>query len=226
MSESTDTVITVERREAIGSSSAGKLRRQGKIPAVVYGGDKDTMAITVDQITLKDLLRQERGENTIFLLKLAGTKQERRAMIRDIQIDPISRDFVHVDFIRITRGHKLTVSVPIVLEGDSVGSRRGGLCNFKSRELTVEVLPREMLDRLVVDISELDLGEHIRVKDLEPMLPESGRFMEDPERIVATMEIPRTSAEDAAEEDEAELVIGDQAEPEVIGRTKDEEAGD
>lgn len=145
-------------------------------------------------------------------------------MIRDIQIDPISRNFIHVDFIRVTRGQKLTVTVPIELTGDSLGSRRGGLTNFKSRELSVEILPREMLDRIVVDISELDLGEHVRVKDLESMLPSSGKFLEDPERIVVTMETPRASAEAEGEEGaEAETVIGEQAEPELIGRAKDEE---
>lgn len=226
MSEATDTVITVERRDVTGSSMAGKLRREGKIPAVVYGGDKETMAITVDHRMLQDLLRQEGGENTIFLIKLAGTKQERRAMIRDIQIDPITRKYKHVDFIRVTRGQKLTVSVHLELTGDSAGVRHGGLCNFKSRELDVEVLPREMLDRIIVDVSELDLGEHIRVKDLEDKLPPSGKFMEDPERIVVSIEIPRSSAEADAEEAAADMVFGEQSEPELIGRSKDDGAGD
>lgn len=225
MSETADLVITVERREALGKGGAKKLRKLGKIPAVVYGGDKDALAITVDHHAVKELLRKESGENTIFLLKLAGTKQERRAMIRQIQVDPLTKQFIHIDFIRVTRGHKLTVTVPIELEGDCVGVRHGGLVDFMSRELQVEVLPREMLDRLLVDISDLDVGEHVRVKDLEELLPSSGRFIEDPNRMVVSIDIPRGAKEKTAEElaAEEELMITEQAEPEVIGRGKGEE---
>jgi large subunit ribosomal protein L25 len=219
MSESENLVITVERRdEAIGKSGVKKLRREGKIPAIVYGGGKESMPITVDQHSVQELLKKESGENTIFLLKLAGSKQERRAMIRDIQVHPITRKFLHIDFIRVMRGHKLNVTVPIELTGDSVGVRHGGLVDFMSRDLQVELLPREMLDRLVVDISELDLGQHIRVKDLESLLPASGRFLEDPQRIVAAIEVPRGGKEFKEGEEEGELIISEQAEPEVIGK--------
>lgn len=226
MSESENIVITVERRdEAIGKSGVRKLRREGKIPAIVYGGGKESMPITVDQHSLQELLKKESGENTIFLLKLAGSKQERRAMIRDIQVHPISKQFLHIDFIRVMRGHKLNVTVPVVLEGDSVGVRHGGQVDFMSRDLHVELLPREMLDRLVVDISELDLGEHVRVKDLESMLPASGRFLEDPKRIVVKIGAPRGGKE-GEEGEEGELIISEQAEPELIGKSKEEGAAE
>ncbi len=214
-------VITVERRELRGSK-VKSLRREGKIPAIIYGGGKESTAITVDHHVVKELLRKQGGENTIFLLKLAGTKQERRAMIRDIQLHPITREFLHIDFIRVTRGQKLNVTVPIELVGDSVGARHGGLVDFQSRELQVEILPREMIDKLVVDITELDLGEHIRVKDLESMLPASGRFLDDSQRIVATIESPRGRLDE--DEEEQELLVAEQAEPEVLRGRKDEES--
>jgi large subunit ribosomal protein L25 len=223
MSETEQLVITVERRDdAVGTSGVKKLRRQGKIPAIVYGGGKESMAITVDQHSVQELLKKESGENTIFLLKLRGTKQERRAMIREIQVHPITNQFLHIDFIRVMRGHKLSVTVPLELEGDCIGVRHGGLVDFMSRDLQVEVLPREMLDKLTVDISELDLGQHIRVSDLEELLPASGRFLEDPQRIVVSIGTPRGAKE--AEEEESELIIGEQAEPEVIRQRAEESA--
>lgn len=225
-----DIKMTVEKREVLGKEGVKKLRRDGKIPAIVYGGGKDPVPIVVDEKAVTEILKQAAGENTIFLLKLKGTKHERRAMIKDIQIDPISRRFVHIDFIRIVRGHKVSVSVPIVLVGeeDSVGVRHGGLVDFVTREIAIEVLPREMPDKFEVDLSEVDMDEHVTVGELEPRLPESARLLDDPSRVVVTISAPRatlleeTEAEEG-EEGEASLVIEEQAEPEVIKKGKDEE---
>jgi len=225
MTENTDVVITVEAREGLGKGATGRLRRQGKIPAIVYGGDKGPAPITVDRDSLYEILKGESGENTIFLLKLEGTDQERRAIIKSIQSHPITRDFQHIDFIRVTRGHKLNVTVPIEIVGDSVGVRGGGRLNFISRELHVEVLPRELPDKFVVDVDELDIGQNVQVHQLEEMLPESGKFLEDPNRVVVLIEAPRVGpALPEDEEMESELVETEQEEPEVIhGRGREEE---
>jgi large subunit ribosomal protein L25 len=226
MSSTSDVVITVQPREELGKEETGRLRRSGKIPAIVYGGDRGPVPITVDRDSLYEILKGESGENTIFLLKLEGTDQERRAMIKDIQVHPITRDFVHLDFIRVTTGHKLNVTVPIELEGDCLGVRQGGRVNFISRELGVEVLPREMVNRFVIDISEMDIGDAVKVSDLEERLPESGRFLEDADRVVVLIEAPRVVLEEEEElEEEAEALVEEQAEPEVLrGRGGDEES--
>ncbi len=225
-----DIKMTVERREVLGKEGVKKLRNEGKIPAIVYGGGKDPVPIVVDEKAVTEILKQAAGENTIFLLKLKGTKHERRAMIKDIQIDPITRRFVHIDFIRIVRGHKVSVSVPVVLVGeeDSVGVRHGGLVDFMTREIAIEVLPRELPDKLEVDLSEVDLDQHVTVAELVDRLPESARLLDDPSRVVVTISTPRATllAEEEAEEGEegeASLVIEEQAEPEVIKKGKDEE---
>ena len=223
-----DIVITVERRKDTGKGAARRLRQEGRIPGVVYGGDKEPFAISVDRHSVQELLKQESGGNTIFLLKLKGAKQERRAMIREIQIDPLTRQFVHIDFIRVTRGHKLNVTVPLELVGDCAGVRHGGLLDFVTREVHLEVLPRELPDKITVDISELDVEEHITLGDLEGLLPESARLLDDPARVVVTIAAPRgkTAEEEAAEAAEAELVITEMAEPEVIhGKGREEEEG-
>jgi large subunit ribosomal protein L25 len=206
--------ITVEAREGRGSGEAGRMRSQGRVPSVLYGGEKPPVAA---------------GENTIFLLKLKDSDEERLAMIKELQTDPISGQFIHIDFIRITRGHKLTVKMPVELVGDCVGVRHGGRIDFVSRELELEILPREMFDKFVLDITNLEVGEHMTVADLASQLPENAKFLEDESRVVVVVEIPRVVEEVIEEEEiEEETVIAEAAEPEVIGKGKgeDEEEGE
>ena len=222
-----DIVITVERREGLGKEAVRKLRQVGKIPGVVYGGNKEPFPIAVERHSVQELLKQEAGENTIFLLKLKGAKQQRRAMIREIQIDPLTRDFIHIDFIRVTRGQKLTVSIPVELVGDCAGVRHGGVLDFSTRDIQMEILPRELPEKITVDISELDIDQNITVEDLVDLMPKSARVLEDPSRVVATIAAPRAAT--AEEEEEAaegapELVITERAEPEVIGGKGKEES--
>ena len=219
MSESNEIVMTVEKRDDQGKGASRKLRRAGQVPAVVYGGDRPPMSISVDEHALRELLKGEGGEHTIFLLKLEGSKEERRAMIREIQKDPISGRFKHIDFIRITAGQKVHVRMPVELKGDCVGVRHGGRVDFVSRELQVEVLPRDMFDKFTVDISNLDVGHHISVSDLESMLPPSARILEDSHRVVVVVETPRLVTE-AEATPAGEMVITEAAEPEVIRKGK------
>jgi large subunit ribosomal protein L25 len=163
------------------------------------------------------------------LLKLKDTDEERLAMIKELQTDPISGQFVHIDFIRITRGHKLTVKMPIELVGDSVGVRHGGRIDFVTREVELEILPREMFDKLVLDISHLEVGEHMTVADLVSQLPENATLLEDVNRVVVVVHAPRLVEELVEEEAiDEEMVIEEAAEPEVIGKGKaeDEDEGE
>jgi large subunit ribosomal protein L25 len=222
MRESAEIVITVEKRPEQGRGPARRMRRVGQIPAVLYGGDRPPVSISVDEHSLRELLKQEAGENTIFLLKLEGTKEERRAMIREIQKDPISGHFLHIDFIRILAGQKIHVRIPVELAGDCLGVRQGGRVDFISRELAVELLPEEMIDKFSVDMTTLDVGHHVSVADLQSVLPPSARFLEDPHRMVVVVEAPKAEVEAAAPVGEA--VISEAAEPEVIRKGKVEAA--
>jgi large subunit ribosomal protein L25 len=226
MVDTPETVITVEAREGRGSSEAGRLRRQGMVPSVIYGGGMPPVAIGVEEHSIRELLKGAAGENTIFLLKLKGTDEERLAMIKELQVNPISGHFIHIDFIRITRGHKLIVKMPVELIGDCVGVRQGGRIDFVSRDLEIEILPREMFDKFVLDVSELDVGEHLTAADLVSQLPENAKFLDDLSRVVVVVEIPRVIEEEVAEEEEEEALVSEEAEePEVIGKGKgDEEA--
>jgi large subunit ribosomal protein L25 len=219
--------ITVEAREGRGPGEAGRMRHQGRVPSVLYGGDKPPVAISVDEHAVREILKGAAGENTIFLLKLKDTDEERLAMIKELQVDRISGKFIHIDFIRITRGHKLTINMPVELIGDCVGVRHGGRVDFVSREIEIEILPREMFDKFVLDITNLEVGEHLKVADLASQLPENAKFLDDESRVVVVVEIPRVVEEEVEEEGlEEEAVIGDAAEPEVIGKGKDEDEGE
>jgi len=226
--QTADITLIVEKREDKGTTSSGRMRAEGRIPAVLYGGgDLPSVPISVDDLEVREILKQEAGENTIFLLKLKGSKEERQAMIKELQVNPISGKFVHIDFIRVTAGHKLNVSIRIDLIGDCVGVRNGGRIDFSSRELAVEVLPRHMFDHIDIDVADMEIGDVVTVADLEEKLPESGKFLEDPSRVVVLVEQPKLVEEEEEEELAEDLVIEEGAEPELIGKGKeDEEAGE
>jgi len=226
--ETADITLIVDKREDKGTNPSGRLRAKGRVPAVIYGGDNPSVPISVDDLAVREILKQDAGENTIFLLKLKGTKEERQAMIKELQVDPISGKFIHIDFIRVTAGHKLNVSIRIDLIGDCVGVRNGGRIDFASRDLAVEVLPRHMFDHIDIDVEDMEIGDVVTVADLEDRLPESGKFLEDPTRVVMVVELPRL-VEEEEEEDELGLEALESeegAEPEVIGKGKDEEETD
>ena len=226
--ETADITLNVDKREDKGTNPSGRLRAKGRVPAVIYGGDNPSVPISVDDLAVREILKQDAGENTIFLLKLKGTKEERQAMIKELQVDPISGKFIHIDFIRVTAGHKLNVSIRIDLIGDCVGVRNGGRIDFASRDLAVEVLPRHMFDHIDIDVEDMEIGDVVTVADLEDRLPESGKFLEDPTRVVMVVELPRL-VEEEEEEDELGLEALESeegAEPEVIGKGKDEEETD
>ena len=209
-------VIEVERRSSTGKGHNRKLRKQGVIPAVVYGGGKEAVPVTIDRHAVTELLRQEKGRNTVFLLKMKGTKQERQAMLRDAQIDPLTRQYIHLDFLRVMKGQRLKVEVPVVLQGESAGVKVGGFLDWLSRSLHVECAAESIPSAFTVDISGLDLGDHVTAGQLP--LPEGVKLLDDPNRLVVSVgtHIAKPEEEPAAAAAPAE----EGAEPEVIRRGK------
>ncbi len=214
MAESTATVIEIQPRAVFGSEAAGRLRRQGLIPGVVYGGGKEAVSFTVERTSLDEALRH--GLHRIVELRVKGGDDSSEAMVKALQTDPFNGQVLHVDMIRIERGHKVHITVPVVLTGSSAGVRQGGRLDFACRQVELEVLPQEMVERLVVDISEMEIGAHITVADLAPLLPPSGRLLDDANRVVVLVERPRAAE---PEEAVAGAVAAEPAEPELI-RTK------
>ncbi len=212
-----DLELEVSRREESGKGVARKLRQKGRVPAVVYGGHKEAVSISVDQKSVSELVRKsEHGIRSIFLLKMSDSDQSRHAMIKDIQMNPISRKMNHIDFVRVVMDEVVRVTIPVHVEGTSIAVKNGeGVLDFQARELHVECLPGAIPDEFSVDVSALNLHDAIRVSDLQ--VPEGVEILEDPDRIVVSIATLRA---EIVEEVEAEA----EAEPELIkkGKTEDE----
>lgn len=214
--------IEVERREQRGKNANRRLRAEGMIPAVVYGGgkDKDAVPIQVRRKSLLDLMKGTGSENAVFLLKLAGTGQERHAMIRDMDVDPVTRQVVHIDFQRIVMTEKVKVQVPIELTGTADGVKNGGgVLDFVHREVTIECLPGDIPKHLELDVTALQVGEHAEASQLR--LPEGVTLVDDPGQVIVS--ISHTRMEEAAGAPAEGLLEADRTEPEVIKRGKGEE---
>jgi len=212
-----EVTLEVSGRDGTGKSAVRKLRQQGKVPGVVYGGHRDPVAIIADRKAITDLIQKsEHGVRSVFLLKMAGTDQQRHAMIKDIQIDPISRKMMHVDFIRVVMDEVVRVSVPVVITGSPIGVREGGLLDFQVRELHVECLPNAIPDKVEIDISELGIHHYFRISDLP--LPQGVKVLDDPNRVVVGVTHQRAEVVPEVPVEGAVEVLP--AEPEVISRGK------
>jgi large subunit ribosomal protein L25 len=216
--------IDVVRRAEQGKAAAKKIRNQGAVPGVVYGAGKEPVPIRLDRRKLLEAFRGGATENTVFLLRLEESGQERHAMIREMQVDPQDRRILHVDFQRILMNQKIRVQVPIELQGVAYGVKtEGGVLDFVNRTVEVECLPDRIPHHLPVDVSNLHVNQHLEARDLQ--LPEGVALIDPPERVIAA--VAHTKAADAAETTAApeELIEAEKAEPEVIkkGKTTEEE---
>lgn len=186
-------VIEAALRQAGSSNEARRMRRDRKLPAVVYGGDRESNPITLNPREIVSILKSESGQNTVFQLKLDGGVSE-TVMIFDVQIDPITHSLVHADLVRIAMDVELEVEIPIELIGEPIGVRlHGGVLDHSLRELTVTCLPGDIPEQIVVDVSELDLHDSIRVGDLP--IPDNVKVETDPDRSVASVVAAVTEAD-------------------------------
>ena len=209
-------VIEVEERSEAGRNEARRMRRGGRIPAVLYGSGKPVLRLSVDPRSIETVLHSEAGENTLLQLHLKGREAQRHAMLKEYQLDPITGRLMHADFIRIEMSARLTVSVPVRALGTAPGVKeQGGLLEIVHREIEVECLPADSPESIGVDVGELRMGEPIRLADLKPA--GNYRFVEEPDTVIITVLAPR------AEEEVAPAAAATPAEPEVIGKGKKEE---
>lgn len=219
--------ITVEvlKREETGKNANRRLRASGYVPAVVYGGGRESVAIQVKMKVIQELLRQEGGEHAVFLLKMAGTDKSRHTMVRDIEIDSVSRKIIHLDFQRVLLTETVRVPVAIELVGVADGVKNeGGVLDFITREVEIESLPGDIPTKLTLDVSHLTVGDHIEADELD--IPTKVTLLEEPGRVIVSVAHSRVSdvvdeAEAGAEEEL--LLEAEDAEPELIGRGKEQE---
>jgi len=174
-------------REKTGKGPSRRLRREGLIPAVLYGRGRETRHLTLALPDLHRVLATEAGKNPIIALKVGDETDT--AILREIQVDPVRREFLHVDLCQISLEERLTAEVPIILSGESTGVASGGVLQQGLWELEVECLPTELPEHVEVDVSGLEIGGSIHVSELG--LPEGITILTRPEQTVASV-IPPT----------------------------------
>lgn len=212
-------VVEAEPREEFGKNASRRLRREGRVPAIVYGDHGPSIPVVVEPRKILSILQSETGHNAIFNLEIKG-KAPARVMLRDWTVDPVSGGLLHVDMVRISRDTKLRLKVPIHIVGEAQGVKvQGGIFEFALREVELECLPDDIPEHITVDVTELTIGKNIRVSDL-PLGPKV-KVLTDPARVVAHVVIIKEE-----EEKPAEVAEAAPAEPEVIRKGKAEVEGE
>jgi large subunit ribosomal protein L25 len=193
-----------------------RLRATGLIPGTLYGASRKPMAVAVSPKLITSILRSASGENTLFDLELDG--QKRKVILKEFQVEPVKGRLLHADFYEVALDRALEINVHVELTGTPVGVKvQGGVLDFVTRELAVECLPTDIPEKIVVDVSELELGKHLRVSDLQ--IPPKVKVLTEPDVVVAHVVTPRAEEQPAAAA-EAPAEAAAAAEPEVIKKGK------
>jgi large subunit ribosomal protein L25 len=207
--------LTAQRREATGRSAIRKLKARGIVPAIVYGGKDKPQPLQVSRRDISLMLSHASGENILVELEIAGEKGSRMAMIQEIQHSPVGGDVLHVDFHAVSMDEKIEADVPLEPVGVANGVKNfGGLLEQSLRILEVECLPRDLPDKITVDVSGLNIGDSIHVRDIK--LPD-GVTAKTPVDLTAFSVLAP-----AVEEEPVAAVAETAAGPEVIKEKKEE----
>jgi large subunit ribosomal protein L25 len=199
--------VVVQPRTTRGSQAARRLRRQGLIPAVIYGHKEETVSITLPAEDIEKIIR-----HGVHVVDLQMDDKTEKALIRDVQWDHLGKDLLHVDFNRIAADERVVVTVPLMIRGTAPGLAQGGVLDQPLHSLSVECLATQVPESIRVNVGELQLGQFIHVKEL--VLPEGVKAMTDPDVVVVHIAAKQV-VEEAAPAAPAEA-----AEPEIIGRQK------
>jgi large subunit ribosomal protein L25 len=215
--------LSANAREAAGKGGARQLRMNGQIPAVIYGHAREAQSLTLNARDLDKMLEHIQAESTVIEVTVGGRTS--KTLIREIQRHPFKRQILHVDFQELVAGEKVTVNIPITLVGIPEGVRLGGgVLDQTMREVEIEVDPSNIPDHIEYDVTSMVIGDSVHVSDLK--VPEGVEVLDDPESSVAVLAAPRAVIEETAAAPAAEGEGAAPAEPEVIGRGKEDEEGE
>ncbi len=216
--------IAAEPRSTRGKNEARRLRQRGLIPAIVYGAFKEPLAVAVSPKAVERILHSKSGHNTIFDVQIQQGETT-PAMVVDWQYDPLRDTLLHVDLKRIDLSKRITVSVPVMTQGEPKGVKvEGGLLELVTREITIECLPDDIPGHFTIDVTELMMNQSIRAADIP--LPAGTVLISSPENVLAHVVALRQEEEAPAETPEAAATTPEAAagtEPEVIKKGKKEE---
>tara|TARA_B100001778_G_scaffold15107_1_gene11566 strand:- start:4302 stop:4970 length:669 start_codon:yes stop_codon:yes gene_type:complete len=211
-----DLVLNTEEKTTIGSRSSRRLRRDGKVPGVLYGLGQDPEIFSVDYSELREALTTDAGLNALIQLSINGTNQ--LTILKTLQRHPVKDEVIHVDFVRVDPKQELAVEVPIVLEGVAKKvTDQNGMVDQTMFSLSVLSLPDAIPNELTADVSELEINDAIRVSDV--VLPEGVRTEIDPEETIAVGTVTRSTMESMAAEEASELEADEEMEGEASEET-------
>ena len=210
-----DLILNTEEKTTIGSRSSRRLRRDGKVPGVLYGLGQDPEIFSVDYGDLRGALNTDAGLNALIQLSVNGTNQ--LSILKTLQRHPVKDEVIHVDFMRVDPNQELAVEVPIVLEGVAKKvTDQNGMVDQTMFSLSVLSLPDSIPNELTANVSELEINDAIRVSDV--VLPEGVRTEVDPEEAIAVGTVTRSTMESMAAEEAAEI----EGDEEMEGETSEE----
>ena len=209
-------ILEANKRKEINRQNTKSLRRQKRVPGIFYLKQSKPIAIDVSNQAIKPLVFT--SQTHLISLKLDG-HEDQECVLKDVQFDPVSDEVIHFDLIGITRGEKIEIEVPVQLIGSAIGVKEGGLLQHNLHKLEVECLPKDIPERLEVNISELKIGDTIHVKDLNF---ENVDILNLEDSIVVSVVHPKVEKEPVAVEEGAEIEAEaeEMKEPEVIGKGK------
>lgn len=211
--------IKGEKRALFGKNASRRMRKEGKIPVILYGPDIENAPLILEKRDIFAILKSESGENTVF--KVSFDSKTTDTMIKDLQRDPVTDEILHADLIQIAMDKAIRVSVPTVSVGEAVGVKaEGGFVDFVTREIEIECLPADIPDHIEIDISDLHLNQSLQVEDITPT--EGVEIISDPSAVIVHIRVPMAE-EEVVEEEEEEEIIGEEEEPEVIKKEKEKE---
>ncbi len=202
MEETEKLVFRARRRDKTGKGVARKLRKEKRLPAVLYGPNIDPVPLDMDTRGVLKVLRKASEEVRIWDLELEG-EEPHKVIIRDVQIHPISLEPLHVDFYEVTYGQLLRLEVPIRIVGESVGVKHGGILEVLMDSVEIECYPKDLIEEIVVDISSLEEGDTLFVRDLP--VGEEVRILEEMDQPVAIVSAPAVAEAEEGEEEEEEI---------------------
>ena len=215
-------LVTAQNRSERGKNAVRRIRRQGMVPAVIYGGNDDNLTVAVDPKSLQKVLRSEAGRNTILKLDIAE-KGTTNAILKSWQVDPVSEKFLHADFYRIAMDVAIRVTVPVAVKGEARGVKvDGGILELVLREIEVECLPGDIPERIEVEVTDLGINDALRISDLP--ITAKVKVLEAQEQVVLhVVSVKEEAAPAAAAAPAVEGEAAAPAEPEVLKKGKKEE---
>lgn len=208
--------IKADSRIASGKGGARKLRASGEVPGVIYGRGREPESLAIQLGELEKALASAHGDikSTVFTVSVNGKNTS--ALIRELQRHPSKLNILHVDFLEVHAGERITLLVPIRLVGSARGVREGGVLDQAVREIEIEVLPRHIPDHIDLDVTELDIGKSLQVDDIAA---DHFEVLTDGSTTICSVIPPRVEVEEVVEEEPEE----EGEEPELIRKPKDEE---